>query len=98
MGTLEHFLPVLGLLAGLIIAKLTPEELKQGDKYFRFLQYALLIVIIGTAVWQKVNSQTINLHIPIFLFFIPVGTLYHQKYKLLAGIAAAYIIISLLLL
>jgi hypothetical protein len=98
MGTLEHFAPVLGLLAGVIIAKLTPYEFKQGKKYFKILQYALLVAVIGTAAWQKINSQEINLHIPIFLFFIPVGTLHHKNYKIIAGIAAIYIIITLLFL
>ena len=97
MGALEHFVPVLGLFAGLVVAKLAPSELKQGQKYFKILQYALAIVVVVTAIWQKANAQQINLHIPIFLFFIPVGTIYHNKYKLLALIAAAYVIITLLL-
>ncbi len=97
MGPLAALAPVLGLLAGVIVAKLVPYELKQGEKYFKMLQYALAIAIIGTAVWQRVNEQAINLEVPIFLFLIPVGTLYHKKYKLLAVIAAAYIIIALLI-
>ena|SRR3990172_7401426 len=96
MGTLAHITPVLGLLAGIIIAKLVPYELKQGEKYFRILQYALATVVIGTAIWQRVNDQPTNIDVPIFLFLIPVGTLYHKKYLLLAGIAAAYIVISLM--
>ncbi len=94
MGTLAHITPVLGLLAGIIIAKLVPYELKQGEKYFRILQYALATVVIGTAIWQRVNNQTTNIDVPIFLFLIPVGTLNHKKYLLLTGIAAAYIIIA----
>ncbi len=97
MGTLAHITPVLGLLAGIIIAKLVPYELKQGEKYFRTLQYALAAAVIGTAVWQRVNNQTTNIDVPIFLFLIPVGTLYHKKYPLLAVIAAAYIITASLI-
>ena len=94
MGTLTHIAPVLGLLAGIIIAKLVPYELKQGEKYFRALQYALVTTIIGMAVWQRVNNQAINLDIPAFLLLIPVGTLHHKKHLLLTGIAAVYIIIA----
>ena len=97
MGTLAQIAPILGLLAGLIIAKLVPYELKQGKKYFRLLQHGLFIAIIATAIWQRVNKQTIDVNALIFLFFIPVGTLHHKKYLFLAGIAAAYIIISLLI-
>ncbi len=97
MGTLAHIAPVLGLLAGIITARLAKSELKQGEKYFKILQYALGIAVIGTVVWQHINEQTINLDVPIFLFFIPVGTRYHKKHSLLAGIAAVYIIISLMI-
>jgi hypothetical protein len=97
MGTLANIAPILGLLAGLIIAKLVPYELKQGKKYFIPLQYALLIAVIGMTIWQKLNGQKIDISIPAFLLFIPVGTLHHKKYLLLAGTAAAYIIISLLI-
>ena len=97
MGTLATLAPVLGLLAGVIVAKLVPYELKQGQKYFKILQHTLLIVIIGTAVWQRINAQPINIEVLVFLFFIPIGTLQHKNYLLLSGIAAAYIVISLLI-
>ena len=95
MGTLAHLAPVLGLLAGLIVAKLAKSELKQGEKYFQFMQHILFVAIIGIAVWQRLKEQPINLDVPLFLFFIPVGTRYHKKYLLLAGIAIAYSIIAL---
>jgi len=97
MGTLAALAPVLGLLAGIIIAKLTTYELKQGQKYFKLLQYALLLAVVSTAVWQHVNGQPINVSTLIFLIFIPVGTLHHKKYWLLTGIAAAYILITAIL-
>jgi len=96
MGTLAHLAPILGLLAGLIIAKLVPYELKQGERYFLLLQNALLVLVIGMAVWQYFNSQ-LNLEVPLFLFFIPVGTRYHKRYLFLACIAIAYGITALLL-
>ncbi len=94
MGTLAALVPVLGLLAGVIVAKLVPYELKQGEKYFKLLQHTLLIFVIGTIVWQRMNAQPLNIGVPVFLFFIPVGTRYHKNYVLLSGIAAAYIIIA----
>jgi len=97
MGALAHLAPILGLLAGLIIAKLVQYELKQGEKYFRLLQHLLLVLVIGTAVWQYYGNQAINLDVPIFLFFIPVGTRYHKRYLFLGCIAIAYGIIALLL-
>ncbi len=80
MGTLAHLAPILGLLAGVIIAKLVPYELKQGEKYFKILQYVLGIAVIGIAVWQKIKMQTINVDIPLFLFLIVVGTRYHHSF------------------
>ena len=97
MGALAHLAPVLGILGGLIAAKLAPTELKQGKKYFKILQYLLFIAIITTAFWQRINKQAINVDAITFLFFIPIGTLYHKKYLLLTGIAILYIIIALLI-
>src|SRR5574342_330604 len=90
MGTLAQLAPVLGLAAGCIVAKLTLYEFKQGEKYFRFLMYALLAVVVGVAVWQKTRGQQLELAVPFFLLFIPVGTLYHKKYVVLLGIAIVY--------
>jgi hypothetical protein len=97
MGTLANVAPVLGLLAGIMIAKLVPYELKQGEKYFRLLQYLLLAAVIATAIWQRVSRQPIDVSALIFLFFIPVGTLYHKNYKIIAGVATVYIITVLLI-
>ncbi|PIN76257.1 hypothetical protein COV18_00460 [Candidatus Woesearchaeota archaeon CG10_big_fil_rev_8_21_14_0_10_37_12] len=56
MGTLSVILsaiaPVFGLLAGVIIAYFTKEELKQGEKYFRLLQHVLLSAIFVILFWQ----------------------------------------------
>lgn len=90
MGTLAQLAPVLGILAGYIVAKLTPYEFKQGQKYFRFLMYALLAVVIGTAAWQHTSGKPIDIAVPFFLFFIPAGTIYHKNYKVLLSIAAVY--------
>lgn len=92
MGTLAHLAPVIGLLAGFIIAKLTPYEFKQGQKYFKILMYALALVVIGTAVWQYAHKQPLDVTISLFLFFIPFGTVYHKKYSFLIGAAAVYIV------
>lgn len=92
MGTLAQLAPVLGLLAGCVVAKITLYEFKQGEKYFRFLMYALLAVVVGVAAWQRAHGQQLELAVPFFLLFIPVGTLYHKKYAVLLGVATVYII------
>src|SRR5574341_954445 len=97
MGTLAQLVPILGILAGFIVARLTPYEFKQGEKYFKYLMYALLITVIGIAVWNYVKEQNIQLEVPIFLFFIPFGTLYHRRYLLMVGAAVIYAAIALLL-
>lgn len=92
MGTLAHATAVLGLLAGVIVAKLAKPELKQGQKYFTFLHHFLLTALIAVGVWQKVHGLKLNLDVLIFLYFIPLGTLLHNKYKILIGIAVLYLI------
>jgi hypothetical protein len=96
MGTLASLVPVLGLFSGALVAKLTLYEFKQGEKYFKFLMYAMLAVVIGAAVWQRARGPRIELAVPFFLLFIPVGTLYHNKYAVLIGTAASYIIGALI--
>ena len=97
MGTLAQLAPILGILAGCIVAKLTPYEFKQGEKYFRRLMNALVIAIIGVAVWQYTHGHDIQLEVPIFLFFIPFGTLYNKRYLLLGSAAVVYAATALLL-
>lgn len=97
MGTLAQLAPILGILAGCIVAKLTPYEFKQGKKYFRRLINALVVVIIGVAAWQYMHGHDIQLEVPIFLFFIPFGTLHHKRYLLLGSVAVIYAAIALLL-
>ena len=45
-------IPVLGLFAGAIIAKLAHEELKDGHPYFVLSQHVLLASIIGIMIWN----------------------------------------------
>ena len=56
MGALSTILstiaPILGLLAGVIIAHFTKEELKQGEKYFRLFQHVLFSAIFVILFWQ----------------------------------------------
>lgn len=91
MGALAQLAPALGLLAGCIVAKLTLYEFKQGEKYFKFLTYALLAVVIGTAAWQKTHEQQLELAVPFLLLFISAGTLYHKKYAVLISAAIVYV-------
>ena len=91
MGTLAQLAPVIGLLAGCIVAKLTLYEFKQGEKYFKFLMYALLAAVIGVAVWQRSQGLQLDLAVPFFLLFIAVGTLYHKKYAVLISVAIVYV-------
>ncbi len=52
MGALASLLPVLGLVAGLIIARFTKSEIKTGRKHLELLQKALLATIAGTMLWN----------------------------------------------
>ena len=125
MGTLAALDPLLGLLAGALVARLAKNELKQGKYYFILLQHALLASIAGVLLWQsKIAALAIGLllfiifwktkfanpleltpllavpaalaqstHSPIFLYFIPTGTLHWKETAKLTGIALVYAVI-----
>jgi len=67
MGTLAALSPLLGLLAGVIVARLAKYELKQGKPYFILLQHALLAGIAGALLWQ---FRTAAIVIAVGLFLI----------------------------
>jgi len=126
MGTLEALTPLLGLLAGIIVAALAPSELKDGKPYFILLQHLTLASILVALLWEApvfaflagaalfftlwkkhfphpltlmpalaapaaMNSTAL---IPLFLYFIPTGTLHKTKELiLLTGTYAALAIL-----
>lgn len=124
MGTLATIIPVLGILAGQIIALLAKTEIKPGKKYFKILQHALLALILGALFWNVKTIAIISAiilfvvlkitkfkhpigltallaipaiinpltQIPIFLYYIPTGTLNTKSKTIAAGIIYLLII------
>ena len=75
MEAINYILAVLityfSLFFGVILARLTKEELKPGKKYFEFVKSIFLIAIIGIALFiSLINKQWIILGIIIFLSII----------------------------
>ncbi len=128
MGALAAAFPVIGIIAGIIIAKLTPYEQKQGKKHFILLQHLTLACIISiillrfgnivgiisgiaaflilwktdfphftwmTPILAIPSALVINTQIPIFLYFIPTGTMSRNIKKTLLA-AVAYVIIAVM--
>jgi len=52
MGTLIALTPLIGILIGLITARLAKSELKDGKKYFILLQHIALSGIAVVLMWQ----------------------------------------------
>ena len=52
MGTLIALMPLVGILIGLITARLATSELKEGKKYFILLQHITLSGIAVVLMWQ----------------------------------------------
>ena len=128
MGTLASLAPILGFLAGTIIARLTKSELEPGKKYFVLLQHALIAVIAGVLSWQSPISALViglllfavlwktqfphsleltpllavpavlsqNAIIPIFLYFIPTGTLHYKEYRKMILVSIVYALIVII--
>ncbi len=73
----------LGLIVGITLALIAPEELKDGRKYFVWVKFVLLLLIIGISVFFSMNYY---LAIPIIiaagLFF------YKREYMFLPAFAA----------
>jgi hypothetical protein len=125
MGAIANITPILGLLAGNIVAWLARSELKDGKKYFIFLQHILISTIPVVLLWDNwtgflagaitflilwkikfthpleitpllavfpaLNQNTI---IPLFLYFIPTGTMnWKDKKQILAAIVFVVIIL-----
>lgn len=63
-----------GILLGLLLAYIAPEELKQGQKYFRILEKILFFGLVLTSLfflWQESLILTISLlFIGVILFIV----------------------------
>jgi len=66
MGPLEEIIPILGVLAGLIVAFLAKSEMKPGQKYFQISQHVLLGVIVGALAWNFGYSTAIAAGVLVF--------------------------------
>ena len=67
MGTLAAITPILGLLAGIISAKLAKSELKPGKYYFQLMQHAMIGAIAGSLLWQFGKITAIAIGLLVFL-------------------------------
>lgn len=80
--SLSVLIVFLGLIAGIVLAKINPEELKQGRKYFILLQKgALFIIFLLLLFFFKLDSIYIIISCILFLIF-----LYFVKLKKSIGI------------
>jgi len=70
METINAILPILGLLAGTIIAYLTKEELKSGYKYFVLLQHLLLAITIAMIAQKIIYAIPIAIGLFLIQYFI----------------------------
>ncbi len=72
MGALAAAAPILGLLAGAVIARMASYELTNGRKYFVMLQNALFAVIIASLLW-KYRAEAIIISTLLFLYLQKTG-------------------------
>lgn len=79
MGTLTALLPIIGLISGKILAKLTPSELKQGKKYFQLAQHFLLAVTTAVLFGNHIYSLIIG----AFVFTVLWKTKYEHPLELM---------------
>jgi hypothetical protein len=78
METINYILAVLvtflSLFLGVVLARLTKEELKPGEKYFKFLKYIFLIAVIFISLYVSISNKdfiifAIVLVISLYLLF-----------------------------
>ena len=109
MGTLAALAPLLGLLCGIILARIAKSELKEGHRYFILSQHVLLAGILTAVLWYYAPLPAIGVGallwlvlwktefshplqlmpllfapavvqpVPVFLYFIPTGTLLRKQ-------------------
>ncbi len=75
----EFFVPLIsffGLVAGIILARISPEEMKQGKKFFKVMRLAVLFMLIVMLLYYS-NLNLLMLAIGLSIgFFIRLGYLY----------------------
>ena len=80
--SLTAFVTYLGLIAGMILAFSTEEELKPGRKYFAILQHVCYFIIFGLLFYYfGVNKLTGELTTTAILFVILSYLCYHFGVK-----------------
>ncbi len=53
----EALFPIIGLFLGLLLAKLTKDELKQGEKYFRLICSLIIAVFFLILLWNNLEAK-----------------------------------------
>jgi len=89
---LEYFIPLvvlLGVFIGVFLAKVSPEEMKSGKKYFIFLKVLFFFIISITLFYLGYTHD--YLFYIMFLFGVIFGTFVHWTYFYLGlALAASY--------
>jgi len=67
MGTLATLTPLLGLLCGIILARIAKSELKDGHHYFILSQHVLLAGILTAVLWHYAPLPAIGVGALVWL-------------------------------
>jgi hypothetical protein len=88
--SLAAIIVVLGFVCGIVLRLFTKEEMKAGRKYFIYLQYAILAVIIALMIYFR-------MHYVIILIFLAVLVMVFSKSRMKKPMpASVYIIFGML--
>ena len=104
MEIITSLIAGLGVFSGVFLAIISPEELRDGKKYFIFLRNILILAIIALLIISFYTKTQLNILLAalIFLVGLPMGTLSAQKqikkkwYKLLIRATPLYLLIVII--
>jgi hypothetical protein len=75
LSYLSLFIAVFGFYAGIILSYISPEEMKDGRKYFRIMRYFIIIILLLISLFFMYNNFS-------FLIIIIFGLLLLSLYFL----------------
>ena len=89
--SLTNLIVFFGLIIGIILAYIAPEELKDGKKYFIFLQNFLLLLILFFLLYLYKFNLALNILISLALFFLLYFYLNNKKHQKIKYIDYAFL-------